>query len=223
MSIGEKLYFAIKIKLYFFSEWIKEALRYYSNIKFMCFDISFNLIYFFFNPYRISRRFLEKKLSEKIHDYGETPLIQMEKIVKNFEIQSSDKILEMGAGRGKVSFWLHFFLKCRITAIEQIPFFVKTANFLIKLFKMRNCYFLCNDFFSCEFGDFDVIYLYGTTLENKQIAALISKFKHLSSKVRIITVSYSLNEYDESFICLKNLEVIFPWGRTTVYLNKKRG
>jgi hypothetical protein len=218
MLIGKKLYFYLKIKLYFFSEWIK-TIRYYSNMKFMIFDTIFNIIYFFINPFRTSRKFLEKKFIKKIYDYGETPLTQMEKIVNNFGIQSTSKILELGSGRGKISFWLNFFYKCNVTAIEQIPTFVNIANFLKKIFMMKNLSFLCENFFNREFKDFDIIYLYGTTLSDEKIQKLISKFGKLSSSVKIITISYSLDEYDDNFICEKKLDVIFPWGQTTAYLN----
>jgi hypothetical protein len=222
MSIGKKLYFFLRIKVYFLLQWIKTIFQYYSNIKFMFFDIFFSFIYLFFNPYRISRKFLEKKEYKKIYDYGETPLHEMEKIIKECNIQKQDKILELGAGRGKISFWLNYFVKCHITAIEQIPLFVKIANFFIKLFKIKNLNFICRDFFNFEFNSFNVIYLYGTTLNDEKIKALINKFKKLSSYVKIITISYSLNEYDDDFICKKSFNISFPWGQTKAYLNIKR-
>jgi len=221
MSIGKKFLFFLKIKIYFFCDWIKTVNRYYSNIQFMFFDICFNFIYLFFNPYRISRRYLEKKLHKKIYDYGETSLIEIEKIIKNFKIQPNSKILELGAGRGKVSFWLYFFYNCHITAIEQIPFFIKMANFFKKIWKMENIKFLCKDFYDYEFENFDFIYLYGTTLNDEKIKILINKFKKLLS-VKIITISYSLNEYDDNFICIKDFDITFPWGKTKVYLNIKK-
>lgn len=146
----------------------------------------------------------------------------MDKIVKSFQINAKDKILELGAGRGKISFWLSFFLKCQITAIDQIPSFVKIANFFIKTARLKNIKFLCEDYFNYDFNNFNVIYLYGTTLTNEQINTLIKKFKIISSSVKIITVSYSLSEYDNSFVCIKDLDVSFPWGKTKVYLNVKR-
>lgn len=222
MSIGKNLYFFIKIKSYFFIQWIKTIFKYYSNYKFMLFDILFGAYYLFINPYRVSRKFLQKKFNQKIYDYGETPLTQIDKIVKNFQIQKNSKILELGAGRGKVSFWLYFFYNCEITAIERIPTFVKIAAFFTKIFKIKNLRFLCGDFFNFEFLDYDIIYLYGTTLSDANIETLITKFKKLPSSTNIITVSYSLNEYDDSFKIIKDLDITFPWGKTKVYLNAKR-
>lgn len=188
----------------------------------MLFDILFSFVYLFLNPYRTSRKYLEKKLHKKIYNYGETPLTEMEKIVKKFNIQSNNKVLELGAGRGKMSFWINFFIKCQVTGIEQIPSFVKIANLFIKIFNLKNINFVCEDFFNYDFKNYDIIYLYGTTLSDEKIKTLISKFKKLSPSVKIITISYSLNEYDNTFDCVEDFDITFPWGRTNAYLNIKK-
>jgi len=222
MSIGKKLYFFFKIKNYFFKQWLLTVYKYYSNIKFLFFDLCFSFLYFFLNPYRITRRFLEKRYNKRIYDYGETPLTQIEKIAKECNLRSTDKLLELGAGRGKISFWLHYFVRCKITAIEQIPTFVKIANIFIKVLRIKNLKFLCKNYLNLEMGNFDVIYLYGTTLDDEKIKLLINKFKKQPSSVKIITISYSLSEYDNSFICKKSFDISFPWGQTKAYINVKR-
>lgn len=222
MSIGKSLYLSLKVKIYFFTNWLK-SIKYYSNKKFLFFDLGFSFVYLFLNPYRISRKFLEKKTHKKIYDYGETSLIQMEKISKLFNISSKDTFLELGAGRGKVSFWLYFFLNIKVIAIEQIPIFVKIANFFIKLFKIKNIKFLCTDMFDFDMQNIDIIYLYGATLPSEKIKMLINKFKKLPNRVKIITISYALDEYDKNFVCQKSLDVSFAWGQTKAYLNVKKG
>lgn len=221
MSIG-RIYLFFKIKLYFLIQWIK-SLKYYLNIKFLFFDVGFSFIYFFLNPYRISKKFLAKKFNKKIYDYGETPLVEMEKIVNACSLTSSDTLLELGAGRGKVSFWLHYFVKCNIVALEQIPTFVKIGNFFIKAFRIKNIKFLCEDMYEFKIKDYSAIYLYGTTLCDEKIKILINKFKKLPSSVKIITISYSLDEYDKSFSSEKCFDISFPWGKTKAYVNVRRG
>ncbi len=71
MSIGKKVIFYLKIKKYFFLENLKSAIKYYQNTRYMFFDLAFSVVYLFLNPYRISRKFLEKKYLRSIHDYGE--------------------------------------------------------------------------------------------------------------------------------------------------------
>jgi len=222
MSIGKSIYLTFKVKIFLFTKWIK-SIKYYFNIKFLLFDILFSFIYLFINPYRTSRKFLEKKLNKKIYDYGETPILEMEKIIKHFDIQSNTTFLELGAGRGKVSFWIYFFLKSQVIAIEQIAIFVKIANFLKKIFNIKKIQFLCLDMGDSDLKDIDIVYLYGTTLSTDKIKLLIKKFKKLPSFVKIITISYTLDQYDEHFICTKQVDISFPWGKTKAYLNIKRG
>ncbi|NGX44596.1 MAG: hypothetical protein K1060chlam3_00766 [Candidatus Anoxychlamydiales bacterium] len=183
----------------------------------------FSLVYFFLNPYRISRKFLENKFNKKIYDYGETPIIEMEKMIKFFKITSNTTFLELGAGRGKVSFWLYFFFKCKVIAIEQVPIFAKIACFFIKLFRIKKIEFLCKDIFTFAFDlkNIDIIYLYGTTLPTDKIKTLIKKFRKLPSSVKIITISYTLDQYDKDFITEKSIDISFPWGKTKAYLNIK--
>ncbi len=221
MSIGKSIYLTIKVKIFLFIQWIK-SIKYYLNIRFLLFDLLFSFVYFFLNPYRVSRKFLEKKFNKKIYDYGETPIAEIEKIIKSLELSSNITFLELGAGRGKMSFWLYFFLKCQVIAIEQIPIFVKIANFLIKVFNLKKIKFLCQDMLKYNFKDIDIIYLYGTTLPSKKIKTLINKFKKLSNFVKIITISYSLEQYDKEFVCKKSFDLSFPWGKTKACLNTKR-
>ncbi|NGX34096.1 MAG: hypothetical protein K1060chlam1_00443 [Candidatus Anoxychlamydiales bacterium] len=222
MLIGKSIFLTIRVKIFFFNQWLK-SIRYYLNLKFLFFDFLFSFIYFFLNPYRVSRKFLEKKFNKKIYDYGETPITQMEKLIKYFKIPSKGTFLELGAGRGKLSFWLCFFLKYRVIAIERIPIFVKIANFFIKIFKTKNMKFLCKDMLKYDLKDIDIIYLYGTTLSSDKIKILINKFKKLKPFVKIITISYTLDKYDNYFVCKKSFDISFPWGKTKAYLNIKRG
>jgi len=221
MSIGKKILYYFKVKKYFFLECLRNF-RYYNNLNFLLFDICFSFLYLFINPYRTSRKFLEKKFCKKIYDYGETPTSQIKKIIDECDLTSKEKILELGAGRGKLSFSLYFFLNCQVYAIEQIPIFVNIANFLKFCFRIKKVKFMCSDFFDFEIRDFDVIYLYGTTLENLKIKKLINKFKKLPSYVKIITISYPLDEYDLDFKCIKSFDMSFPWGDTKAYLNIKK-
>ncbi|MFA6118934.1 MAG: class I SAM-dependent methyltransferase [Parachlamydiales bacterium] len=188
----------------------------------MFFDILFSFVYFFLNPYRTARKFLEKKINKTVYEYGETPLTQMSIISKQCDIKSTDRILELGSGRGKFSFWLYFFKKCNIVAIEQIPIFISIAKFFVKLFKVDRLNFICLNFNDYEIKDIDVIYLYGTMLSDEKIQLLINKFKKLSASARIITISYSLNDYDKSFMIQKSFDLSFPWGKTKAYVNIKR-
>ena len=82
----------------------------WNGLKFAFLDLTFLVIYLFFNPYKISKKFLLSKKKKNIHIYGETPISTIAKIAKECEISSKDHIIELGSGRGRCCFWFSTFL-----------------------------------------------------------------------------------------------------------------
>ena len=91
------------------------------------------LFYLFHNPYRVSRKFLQKRGEEDIYQYGETPLKTMSHICQEAGITKDDHLFELGCGRGLAAFFIRECFGCKVTAIEQIPIFVRIAKQLNKL------------------------------------------------------------------------------------------
>lgn len=177
--------------------------------------------YSFKNPYQISRKFLQKQGAADIHTYGETPITTMRHIVQECGIASDDFVVEMGAGRGRTSFFLNEYVGCKVHAIERIPEFVETAQNIVESSDCKNIHFSCNDMQQNDFKDASVIYLYGSCLTDPEIEGLIRKFELLSPQIKIITVSYPLSDYSKSFVTTKQFSASFPWGKADVYLNQK--
>jgi hypothetical protein len=211
--------FFLKIKTYNFKEQLK-IFSYYKCLKFFILDITFLLIYLFNNPYRTCRKFSEK-FSKKTNYYGETPLSTMEKIIKETNILSLDFFIELGSGRGRSTFWISHFVKCKIVGIEWIFSFVSIANFLTKIYRLKNISFIKENFMNIDLSPYSVVYLYGTCLGDEEILVLIEKFKKMSKKAKIITISFPLKDYDKAFLVKKAFEVSFPWGKTNCYLNQR--
>jgi len=134
--------------------------------------------------------------------------------------------------------------KLMLTFLSFFYFFLLPLNFFIKKeqsLKKKKISFIQGDYLALEepFKEATVIYLYGTNLEEDVLKKLIQKFKVLNStnfktktnkteikagiktkiKTKIITISYALSEYDQSFKTQKEWEVVFPWGKTKAYLN----
>ncbi|HSX04066.1 MAG TPA: class I SAM-dependent methyltransferase [Rhabdochlamydiaceae bacterium] len=175
--------------------------------------------YFFKNPYQISRKYLQKQGATDIHTYGETPLTTMRHIVQECGIDSHDFVLEMGAGRGRTSFFLNQYVGCKVHAIERIPKFVKMAQKVAQRWACKNIQFSCTDMGAADFKEATVIYLYGSALSDQEIQELIKKFDGISPKTKIITISYPLSDYSKKFVTVKQFAASFPWGEADVYLN----
>lgn len=201
---GMILYF--KVKIYEWLEQRKVKRIFYQCERFKLLDLSLLKAYRRANPYRLCRRFT------KAHSYGETPLTTMAYIAQQCALSPSDVVIEMGAGRGRVSLFLAEYLGCRVIAYEQVPPFVENMP------SSPNLQICGQDMFSADFSVATAIYLYGTMLEDEEIERLCAKFPQ---GVKILTVSYPLSDYSPDYVIMKTLTGRFPWGKTEIYWNER--
>lgn len=204
MSTG-KLYF--KVKWYAF----KELLWTFRNspASFSLFSLVFHFLYLFVNPYRVSRKFLKKE----IYRYGETPLFSFSKIKDLAQISGEDVFFDLGAGRGRGCFWLHYTTGCQVIGIERVKLFVFLANILKKIFRLKAVSFLNMDILKANLEKATIIYIYEYSLPD-EIVDLIP------SSARVVTVSEPLGS---SFKVIKSVMISFPWGETEAFLQEKVG
>jgi hypothetical protein len=174
-------------------------------------------MYLFDNPYRICRKFLEKKGVEDPYRYGETPFETILKISDEANIVSTDHFYDLGCGRGLVSLYVSSLKGCRAVGIDEIPKFVKRANFAAKILKI-NAKFLIANYLKTNLTEASIIYLYGTMLEDEEIIDLCKRF---NEDQKIISISYPLSDYDQRYKVIKTFQVSFPWGETSAYVNQR--
>lgn len=60
-----------------------------------------------------------KDQTESYNRYEATPYQALEILVKNYKIQETDKVVDFGSGRGRVSFFLHSRFQVPVTGIEM--------------------------------------------------------------------------------------------------------
>lgn len=203
-----------------FLEFIKVVYRYYPKLSFAKVDLTLLALYVFQNPFKISKRFLKNRGESELYLYGETPLTTLEKIAKFAEIQREDLVFELGCGRGRSCFWLKSFIQCSVVGVEYVPEFIERANFVKKYYDLEGVIFLLDDMLNVNFQNGTLFYLYGTCYDTPFIEKLIEKFKDLPKGTKIITVSYSLDQYTEDFVfeVVKKFSAEFTWGQADVYL-----
>ncbi|MCH9811207.1 class I SAM-dependent methyltransferase [bacterium] len=179
-------------------------------------DIKLFFSYFFLNPYRAVRKHLERKGERSPHQYGETPVKVIEKLIKaSGGINKYQYFVDLGAGRGRVCAFVQKIFGCKVFAFEQLRVFVKKGK---KLFP--KVHFTYGNFLDQDLKKFDLIYLYGTMMKEKEIVAFTQK---VGQRTRVITISYPLTDYDSRFKVINEVEVEFPWGKTKGYIQKLRG
>lgn len=211
---------SFSVKKYLFKEQLYVFFKFYKKKKFILADLSLLFFSFFYNPYRVSRKFLKKRFFGKnIYAYGETPLSTMEKIIKYAGICSKDTILDLGAGRGKVCFWLSCFLDCKVYGIEQVPLFSYLGKIIVKVFKIKNLIFLNKDMLAVGKLDAKIAYLYGINLTKQEILKLVEHYKYIDT---FITISFALSDYIQGVYRISDKFLVsFPWGTAHCYINKK--
>jgi SAM-dependent methyltransferase len=217
------LWVALVVKKRNLIEFIKVVKRYYSNPIFRKADLSLLSLYFFQSPYSISKKYLKKSEAKEIYAYGETPLTTLDQIVKECQIKPEDVVFELGCGRGRTCFWLHAFVGCKVKGIDFVPEFINRADRIKAKYHLANIHFFEREMLAVDYRQATVIYLYGTCLEDEEIQQLITKFKKLPIGAKVITVSYSLVEYQQEtiFKLTKQFTAPFTWGEADVYLHEK--
>lgn len=174
-------------------------------------DIKLFIAYFFLNPYRAVRKYLQKKGVKNPHQYGETPInVIVELIEKAGGLKKYQYFADLGAGRARVAGFVQHKYRCKVFAYEQLEKFVKKGR---KLFP--RIHFIQGNFLEKDLSKLDLIYLYGTMMKEEEIFAFIKRIK---SHTRIITISYPLTDYDSRFKVIAMVDVKFPWGETKGYI-----
>lgn len=207
-----------------FFEFCKVMVRYYTTIKFLRIDQALNRQYWFKNAYQISKEFLKRRKEENIYAYGETPLTTLEQIMQECQVKSSDRVFELGCGKGRTCFWMNAFLHCTVIGVDFVPAFISKAEKVKNAYKINDLEFRCEDILETDLKGATVIYLYGTCYEPEFIEKLIERFRSLPSGTKILTISYPLTDYTTSplFEVMKRFEAEFTWGTADVYLQQRK-
>jgi SAM-dependent methyltransferase len=157
------------------------------------------------NPYRIKEAF----------PYGETPLCSLKKIADRFGLKSSDKVVDLGCGRGRGVFFLAQHYGCEVAGIDMIGPFIETACHLAKECQGLKVSFSCGDMRQFDFSQATFVFFYGTTFSDAFVDELKIAMKALPKGSKIVTVSYPL----EGLEVIDQFVVSFPWGSGDVCLH----
>lgn len=146
--------------------------------------------------------------------YGETPFAVWKKIAEAVGLKREDHFMDLGCGRGRLCFWSHFLTGCRSTGIDCVPTFIRRARFAARLFRVSGVSFFWKRLCEAPLEEATVVYLYTYHPEEELI-----DFSRLPEGARVITVSEPLIR--EGFVLLKTLDVLYPWGRSEVFVSLK--
>ena len=188
--------------------------------KFFCVDLTTFGFYFFQNPFGLIRKFDEKHPEKHVGPYGETEFSAMEKILDTFGISRELVMADMGSGRGRLCFWLRLVRGQKsVIGVDQFPLFVERARKIQNWFGVSDLVFLNERWEKVSLEGVDVVYLYGSALEDDVIESLAEHLLKLPKGTKIITTSYWLGEFfPEKFQLEAQTRARFIWGSGDVYL-----
>lgn len=200
-----------------FVDFLLTSSTYYGNTRFAKIDLSLLQKYWWNNPFRIARRFLQERGDRELYTYGETPLTTLHLIATKARITKDDTVLELGCGRGRTVFWLHEWLGCKVVGIEQVSAFVAIANEVKESFHVTDVNFVEGDYLTADWGQPSVIYLYASNLDEATILLLAQKINRLPHAVKVISVSFSI----PGMSVVRKFQMPFTWGDADVYIQQK--
>lgn len=218
------LYFIYwKVKIKNIIENTKVIFKYYRNTQFLKIDLTLLSYYLFKNPFKMSKNFLIKRKTSEIHTYGETPLTTIDRIAEKCNISKQDVFYELGCGRGRLCFWFACFVGCKVVGIEYIPDFIIIAEKVQNRYKVKNLSFKCENLFFADLQDATFLYLYGLCYTSNEIRKVIELLEKLPKGVKVITVSYSLKDYqpNTTYRIIDTFSATFNWGVTEIIVQEK--
>lgn len=170
------------------------------------------------SPFSVHRRFLKQQNASDLYTYGETYLHVLERIGKLIELSTRDLVLELGCGTGRgLQFLAHQF-GCQCVGIELCPEFAQRA-------KQAKITVVEGDFHQLCWPKATFVYFYELTMSDEEIISLKEKFASLPQHAMIVTVSFPLTDFPTYRECLSlegSFSAPFLWGRTDVYIHRRR-
>jgi hypothetical protein len=205
---------------HFWQFWINFFRYYLWHWKFFMVELFIFALYLFKNPFGMIRQYCEEHPEKEPCVYGETEFSSLEKILDDFGISRDLAIADLGSGRGRVCFWLRLVRgQKRVLGIEQFTPFVEHARKIQNNFHVSNLAFQNESWDKASFEGVDVIYFYGSALEDETIMSLGKKLESLPKGTKIITTSYWFGELlPNAFILEAKTTARFIWGKANVYL-----
>ena len=190
---------------------------FYHHERFRTADRALKHAYRFCNPYHVVKSYRKQLHRQHPHSYGETPLTSFHAILSAIGTTAQDRFVDLGSGRGRIVLFVNTVWNLPSHGIEEIPFFIQQANSIgLSCFSIQNM-------LDANLQNATIIYFYALCLEDEILYMMAKKLSALASSTRIITVSFPLQDIYDSFDIQKTLHsIVFPWGKTTVYINSPR-
>lgn len=179
-------------------------------------------VYYFF-LYQVPQDLGEKRKAKRSCaelTYGETPFFTLQKLLLRLPLSGSDiRFCDLGCGRGKLVLYLAMLYGWESVGVDVIATYIKHSEAVAGKYGLDKASFIEQDFTDVELGNFDLIYLIATCLEDATLEHMKVRFADLQRGCFVICVSRPLDcKHLKPIICLNSA---FSWGMENVYIYQK--
>lgn len=185
----------------------------------MAVDRLFKRQYKRFFDYALAKKFYKKEGFKNVYQYGPTPLLTLAKVVQAFGLKKGQKLIDLGCGTARHLYFLYHIFGIECTGVEMIEGFFRFARSFSSGVDVN---IECKNMLEVSLEGADWALFFATSFDDDFINKMIDKFLQAPRSLKIITTSFSLSEYSNSFETLDSIDVRYPWGKTKAYLNIKK-
>ena len=153
--------------------------------------------------------------------FGETTLKTVREILKRVPLKADDTVFELGCGRGRAAFLLHFLTGASVVGVDLVSSFISTGR---RLARWMNCeghvQFVYENFLQTDLRSADAVYVCALCLNKEPRAQLAEKVRQCEPGTTLITVGW-----DPRRDWLEPVDWFsagFSWGSANVYLYRIR-
>lgn len=154
--------------------------------------------------------------------FGETTLSAIRQILARVPIKEDSTVYDLGCGRGRAAFLIHFLTGARVVGLDLVGPFIVTGRRLARWMGCdQHVIFGYENFLQSHLRDADVIYACALCLNQDTREMLAAKLSHCEPGTYIVTVGW--NPKRKWLEDLDSFTASFSWGRATVYVKRVSG
>lgn len=151
--------------------------------------------------------------------FGETPRATVRRILDHLPPLGSESLVyDLGCGRGRAAFLIHFLSGARVLALDVVPTFVETGRSLARWCGCQeSVLFYLEDFRQCELEDADLIYACALCFGPETRETLLAKILENKPGSHLVTVGWRPQHPRLQEVA--HFSAAFSWGPCWVSIN----
>jgi SAM-dependent methyltransferase len=195
---------------------IRDLILSQKNATYKQFKHHVNQHYRVLNAYDIAR--LIGKDDTEIY-YGETPIYVINHVMQRISSLNINRLIDLGCGRGLLSAWISYQFNIDVTGIDTNIFFISAANqSLDRSHKNGRLRYAVMDLYKAPIAQYDGVIINTLLMSSDEITQLQNWFDEQKKQFVLIVIG---SDHFSHYNCLYNERHLFPWGSTTVTVQRK--